>query len=206
MKVMPSRNTEKIYAEDAYYHIYNRGVNKRIIFKDEQDYIVFLSLLKRHLGSELQKDRLGREYPNYHKEIKLLAFCLMPNHFHLLVFQSDKNAITKLLRSVCTAYTMYFNRKHKRVGHLFQGRFKASMITDDLYLQHISRYIHLNPKAFRSWRFSSLPYYLNEKAASWIDPSFIQGLFTDDNYLNFLQDYQEHQWMISEIKSQLANN
>ncbi len=203
---MPSRYIHKVYAPDAYYHVYNRGVGKRTIFKDSTDYAVFLNLLKRHLSINPTKDKQGRVYPNYHAEIDLLAFCLMPNHFHLFVFQSDKNAMTKLLRSICVAYTMYFNRKYRRVGPLFQSRFKASIILDDVYLQHISRYIHLNPPNYINWEFSSLPYYLGKKHAEWINPQPILGLFENNNYLSFLEDYEKSKEILDEIKSQLASS
>ncbi len=116
---MPNRNIVKIYSPDSYYHIYNRGVNGRTIFKESGDYAVFLNLLKRSLDDQPAKDKQGREYPWLHRDIELLAFCLMPNHYHLLVYQKDdKNAITKLLiRGVCTTYTVYFNKKYRRAGH-----------------------------------------------------------------------------------------
>lgn len=167
---------------------------------------MFLSLFKRYLASNPSKDASGREYPWYRNEIELLTFCLMPNHYHLLVFQSEKDAFTKLLRSICTAYTMYFNKKYKRVGHLFQSRFKASMIQKDSYLLHISRYIHLNPDNYKSWRYSSLPYYLNEKHADWLNPKPVLELFDSKRqYLEFIEDYEDYREMLSQIKNELAN-
>src|ERR1043166_5683188 len=128
MLCMASRNLEKIYLEESVYHIYNRGINKRRIFLEDVDYAVFLNLLKRYLDKEPTKDRKGREYEWLHNRIELLAFCLMPNHFHLLLYQKDPEAMTRLLRGVCTSYTGYFNKKYKRMGPLFQDRFKASLI------------------------------------------------------------------------------
>ncbi|OGL37203.1 hypothetical protein A3B63_03310 [Candidatus Saccharibacteria bacterium RIFCSPLOWO2_01_FULL_49_22] len=203
---MPSRNLEKDYAEDTYYHVYNRGVEERVIFPEKADYVVFLSLLKRYLGKEISQDIAGRQHPNYSGEISLLAFCLMPNHFHLLVYQSKKNSMTRLLRGVCTAYAMYFNKKYKRVGHLFQNRFKAAMITKDSYLLHISRYIHLNPDKYLTWEFSSLPYYLSNKKASWVDPLPILELFNQGEYEEFLEDYLDYRQSLIEIKHNLADS
>src|SRR5258708_38220492 len=101
---MPSRNIVKIYAPHSYYHIYNRGVNKQVIFADEQDFAVFLGLLKRHLSNEPQVDKYFRLHPHFKGQLELLAFCLMPNHFHLLVYQLDDiTIITKLMQSVSTA-------------------------------------------------------------------------------------------------------
>ena len=100
--------------------------------------------------------------------------------------------MTQLLRSVCTAYTKYFNTKYKRVGHLFQDRFKASMISNDAYLLHISRYIHLNPRQYLDWEFSSLPYYIGRQSAEWIRPEKILSQFAStQEYLAFVTDYKD---------------
>ncbi len=203
---MPSRNREKIYLPDGYYHIYNRGINKRVIFKDPDDYAVFLNLLKRYLDSQPSKDKQGREYESLYGRLDLLAFCLMPNHLHLLVYQRDSKAMTRLMRSVCTAYSSYFNKKYQRMGPLFQERFKASLVNSDKYLHHISRYIHLNPDNYVAWEFSSLPYYTKDKNAAWVKPGFILKMFNDkEEYLRFLADYKDHKSMLDEIKYELAN-
>ena len=204
--VMPSKHIEKTYTPDTFYHVFNRGVGRRSIFKDDKDYAVFLNLLKRYLGDEPAIDKQSREYPWFRNEIQLLAFCLMPNHYHLLVYQTKESAMTSLMRSVCTSYTRYFNKKYKRVGHLFQDRFKASRISSDAYLLHISRYIHLNPKKYKNWQFSSLPYYLGQKQASWLDPQPILELFEGDSYIEFVEDYESQKDMLEEIKSELANS
>lgn len=203
---MPSRNVVKEYAPDSYYHIYNRGVDKQSIFKDSSDYVVFLSLLKRHLSKEPQVNKYGRQAPHFHEEIELLAFCLMPNHFHLLIYQnSDDKAISKLLQSICTAYTMYFNRKYGRRGPLFENNFKASRIDQESYLQHISRYIHLNPKDWRRYEWSSLPYYLDNHSAGWLRPQRVMDLFEGSDYEEFLKDYEDYKEMLDEIKYELAD-
>lgn len=203
---MPGRNINKTYLEESYYHIYSRGVNKEAIFRQEEDYSVFLNLFKRYLNEEPTKDNKGREYPWYHRDIELLAFCLMPNHVHLLVFQHSLTGMTQLLKSIMTTYSMYFNEKYKRVGPVFQSRFRASLINKDNYLQHISRYIHLNPLIYQEWQFSSLPYYLGEKDAKWIKPDKILELFNNNHqeYANFLADYQGHKKILDELKKELA--
>lgn len=203
---MPSRNVEKEYVSDTYYHVFNRGVNKRSIFKDDKDYAVFLNLLKRYLGEKPVRDKSNREYPWFRGKIQLLSFCLMPNHYHLLVYQQNDTAMTDLMRSVCTSYTRYFNKRHKRVGHLFQDRFKASRINSDEYLLHISRYIHLNPRDYKSWQFSSLPYYLGQKHSSWLDPKPMLDLFEGESYIDFVEDYESQKALLEEIKSELANS
>lgn len=203
---MPTRHRVKEYAADSYYHIYNRGVNKRSIFKEKQDYVVFLSLLKRYLDSEPAKDSEGREYEWLSKRLELLAFCLMPNHFHMLIYQHDPEAMTRLMRGVVTSYSTYFNKRYRRVGPLFQERFKASLIGRDEYLLHISRYIHLNPQKYQSWEFSSLAYYLGKKKADWVRPKRIMALFEDGEYTKFMKDHEDHKHMMEEIKSELADS
>jgi len=203
---MPGRNLEKIYVEDSFYHVYNRGVNKELIFKETADYVVFLSLFKRYLDESPMPNKVGGEYPWLHDNIELVAFCLMPNHFHALVYQRQLDSMTQLFKSLSTAYGMYFNKKYKRVGPLFQNRFKASLIDKDKYLQHISRYIHLNPKDYRHWDFSSLPYYFKDRRAAWVQPQRILELFDDiDDYSKFLEDYESYKRDLDMIKSELAN-
>lgn len=201
---MPSRNRLKIYLSDAFYHVYNRGVEKRAIFQDDEDFRVYLNLFKRYLNKKPVKDPSGREYEWLHERIELLAYCLMSSHYHLLVYTHDDMAMVRLLRGVNTSYTIYFNKKYRRIGPLFQDRYKASYLGEDKYLVHISRYIHLNPIQWRSWPYSSLPYYLKQRKAAWIRPKRILG-FVNDDYLSFVQDYEEHKKILDELKHNLAN-
>jgi putative transposase len=202
---MPSRNLEKIYLEESFYHIYNRGVDKKHIFIDKEDYAVFLNLLKRYLDPQPTKDRSGRKYEQLHDKLELLAFCIMPTHFHLFIFQHEPDAMTRLLRGVCTSYTGYFNKKHKRRGPLFENRFKASMINNDAYLTHISRYIHLNPTNHTTYEWSSLPYYLSKKQADWVKPERILELFKNNNYGKFVSDYEDQKKILDDLKQELAD-
>lgn len=190
---MPNRNIEKIYLEDCYYHVYNRGVNKTDIFIDEEDYSVFLNLFKRYLSNKPTKDSKGREYTWMHDELELISYCLMPNHFHLLLYQKTPSAITALMRAVNSSYVTYFNKKYGRIGHLFQERFKASMITKDEYLMHITRYIHRNPVDYINYAYSSYEYFAGDKSASWINPSPIIELFSSkEEYRQFVKDYDKN--------------
>lgn len=172
---MPSRNIIKQYIENGYYHIYNRGVEKRDIFLDEQDCAVFLHYLKLYLSpiEELkQLDLPGLRiqrfiYLNLSHEIVLLAFALMPNHIHLLIKQKTVDGIVKLMKRLATGYVMYFNKKYQRVGGLFQNRYKAVLIQSDPHLLHLSRYIHLNPANIDTTSinfndFTSYSYYIGQ--------------------------------------------
>ncbi len=209
---MPSKNIIKDYVENGYYHIYNRGVEKREIFLDEQDCGIFLHYLKLYLSpvEELkQLDLPGLRILkfirlNLSQEIDLLAFALMPNHIHLQIKQKTSDGIVKLMKRLATAYVMYFNKKYQRVGSLFQNRYKATLIETDEYLLHLSRYIHLNPvkityKKIDFKKFSSYPYYLGEKHVSWIKPQEILGYFRSAqrndlkdilSYQSFVEDYR----------------
>jgi putative transposase len=196
---MPAKNSVKQFIEDGYYHLYNRGVDKRIIFIDEQDYAVFLGYLKEYLAPP---PNAGSDPHSLSLEIDLLAFCLMPNHYHLLVKQKSKNGITKLIRAICTNYVMYFNKKYQRVGTLFQGKYKAVLVDTDEYLLHLSRYIHLNPYPGsdpKKYKYSSYNYYLKLKTATWLKPQEILSFFESKDkidiakyttYENFIDDYK----------------
>jgi putative transposase len=191
---MPSRNSIKIYVKDGFYHIYNRGVEKRIIFEDDQDYKVFLKYLKEALSpppdSKLLKKTISlqgasfkgvpRQPKNFQTQIDLLAFCLMPNHFHLLLKQSSKDSMESFMRSVITRYSMYFNKRYSRVGKLFQGHYKACLIKNDNYLLHLSRYIHTNPLENYSdltKAYSSYSQYIGLTKSNWLKPELILSFF-----------------------------
>lgn len=195
---MPSRNIIRRYDANSYYHVYNRGVEKRKIFLDNEDYSVFLNLFKRYLSDKPEVDNKGREYNWLAGDVELIAYCLMPNHFHLLLFQIELGSITKLLRSVCSAYTTYFNKKYERVGPLFQGKFKASYIFIDSYLVYITRYIHRNPKEYLSWEWSSLKYWLNNSHSSWVNPQRLNDM-TPEKYLEYINDEDDYNESLEEI-------
>jgi putative transposase len=142
---MPSRNVAKIDIPESYYHIYARGHSRQVIFRDDEDHRVFLNVFKRHLFKDEVTDNLGRPYVHLRGQIELLCYCLMPNHFHLLVYQAEQGAMQRLMRSVMTTYSRYFNKKYDSSGSLFESRYKGSRISSVPYLMHISRYIHVNP-------------------------------------------------------------
>jgi len=203
---MPSRNVVKEFEEDHYYHVYNRGVEKRHIFTDDLDYNVFLGLLKKYLTGISESRNNRHSFTPLTDKVSLIAYCLMPTHFHLLLYQSDQDAIIQLMRRVSTGYAMYFNNRHKRVGPLFQSRYKASKIGEDAYLQHVSRYIHLNPDGYRRWPYSSLPYYQGYKKAAWVDTDRLLNLFDSrQEYLDFVDDYEACKREIDFLRWQLAD-
>ncbi len=210
---MPAKNIIKTYIQNGYYHLYNRGVNKRNIFKNQQDYGVFLGYLKQYLSPNDKNPCLrnitvkNKVYKiltppckNYHHDIKLLAYCLMPNHFHLLIKQFSERGIASLMKSLGTRYTMYFNKRYQRTGPLFQSRYKAVLIDNENQLLHLSRYIHLNPLPKNPTQPSSYPNYLGLNHATWIQPQEILTFFKTarktnlndiSSYQSFIEDYSE---------------
>ncbi|MFZ2544427.1 MAG: transposase [Candidatus Saccharimonadales bacterium] len=202
---MPIRNTIKQYDAPAYYHVYNRGALDSQIFLDDADRNKFLSLFARHLDPANDDTKTdGKVYEKY--DVELVAYCLMGNHFHLLLFQeTDPTMITQLMRSVATAYTMYFNHKYKRHGHLFQSVFKASHITDESYLLHITRYIHMNPRNYMRYQWSSISYYLGAKQPDWLRTDKINDM-PPTAYKQFLRDYEGKREESELLKAMLVDS
>lgn len=205
---MPAKNVIKPYIAGGFYHLYNRGVEKRIIFEDEQDYKVFLTYLKDYLvPARSTPDRPFINQPNLAHEIKLLAFSLIPNHFHFLVWQKTEDAIKKLIQCLGTKYVIYFNKRHDRVGRLFQGTYKGVLVETEEQLLHLSRYIHLNPlkdsplrRSILLGAYSSYKAYLGRQKIEWLYPGEILSFFktaqkTDLkdilSYQSFVEDYQK---------------
>jgi putative transposase len=205
---MPSRNVIKEYVPEAYYHIYARGNSKQKIFVDAADYTYFLSLFERYLSSEQKISKTGEPYPHYKNRLVLYAYCLMSNHFHMMIYQKDGDAIEKLMRSILTSYSRYFNIRHGRSGSLFESRYKAAHIDQHVYLGHITRYIHLNPRRWQNYRHSSLQYYINPKTApEWLNTRRILSHFSSpEDYYAFHADYVEAKDVLEKIKHNLADS
>lgn len=201
---MPAKNTIRSYDVPAFYHVYNRGANKAPVFVDDTDKKKFVSLLERYLDESRELvDSNGASYPKF--DVEVVAYCVMDNHFHLLLYQEvDADALRGLMKSVATAYTMYFNRKYKHQGAVFQGVFRASRITNESYLLHITRYIHMNPRAYRSYPWSSLRYYLGEAYPSWANPDRASDMPTRQ-YREFMRSYEGKKAELEILKTELAD-
>lgn len=158
-----------IFAPDEWYHCFNRGVDRRKVFLKTSEYERFLSLLflcnttnRLHLSDFKQKSfselleltTIDRSKPL----VEIGAWCLMPNHVHILCKQLEENGIPLFMQKVFVGYTMYFNKKNDRVGPLFSGRFKSKHVHDDRYLKHLVAYIHMNPieLEFPEWKEGSV--------------------------------------------------
>lgn len=138
------------FAPGEYFHIYNRGVDKRDIFLDQSDYKRFLeSLYLFNSSNSLVIRDISKNnrfsYEIGHTIVDIGAYCLMPNHFHLLVRSKDDSSISLFMKKLLTGYSMYFNKKYNRNGVLFQGVFRSQHVSRDEYLKYLFSYIHLNP-------------------------------------------------------------
>jgi len=207
---MPGKNIVKTYLENSYYHLYNRGVDKRALFQNEHDYHTFLYYLKLYLAPpeslqfgaqvgpvqeapvQARRIKINLEQVNLHHQIKLLAYCLMPNHFHLLVYQKTRAAITQFMRRLSTAYSMTFNKRYQRTGGLFESNYRAVLVETEEQLIYLSKYIHRNPikltpvpsqppERFLSYPYSSLHQYLGSHSINWLYPKKILELFGRHN-------------------------
>ena len=199
---MPCKNTERVDLPNGFYHIYGRGAAKRLIFIDDDDRQFFVDLLKRYLGPEVHYDINRNPYPNFHEKIGLLTFCLMGTHFHLLLHQVDDGQISVFMKSLIGSYTMYFNRKHQSRGALLESRFRSSLIQNELYLVHLTRYIHLNPDDYEGYKWSSLKYYLGEPEPDWMRTSELIEIanLSPEYYLELMRDYESVANDIKELK------
>lgn len=149
------------FAEGEFYHIYNRGTDKRNIFMDKEDLMRFLLYLKvlNNIDPitsiylhELKEKKIKVIGPTYDQQlVEIICFCLNPNHYHFLLKQVSDNGISKFMHRLGTAYVMYFNQKYKRSGTLFQGKFKAIHVESNEYLLYLSAYINLNFEIHGKW-------------------------------------------------------
>lgn len=133
------------FAVGEHYHCFNRGVDKRVIFIDQQDYIYFLQLLK-HLNTSdvLGSLRLHKNKEPIDPPVTMLSYCLLPNHYHLIMRSNIDGGVSKYLQRIAGGYTMYFNQKYERTGSLFQGKFKAKHIESDQDLRQMLAYVRYN--------------------------------------------------------------
>lgn len=204
---MDSRN--RIDVAETYTHIYNRGAFKQPIFKSSKDYAAFLQLLKRYLGEHSSQNTQRHGYANFSQSVELLAYCLMPNHYHLLLYQKEDNVLSPLMRRVGAGYAQYFLKQYQHSGAVFQGRYKTKTISNEAYLWHISRYIHLNPhdseQGYADYSYSSYHNYLGRKKADWLKPQRILALHGGkDEYKKFVADYAGYRKELKDIKSFLV--
>ena len=185
------------FVSGEYYHIYNRGNSKQRIFHDKEDYFRFLDLL--YLSNTSQKFntyniKKSSNIFNFNREKPLVAigaYVLMPNHFHILITEVEENGISKFMQKISTAYSMYYNQKYQRTGGLFEGKFKASYISNDRYLKYLFSYIHLNPVKLidKKWKEDGIKN--KEEALKYLNNYFYSS------YLDYIGKDRLHSSIIS---------
>ncbi len=197
---------QAIFANGQFYHVFNRGVEKRTTFIDRRDYNRFVDSLNYYRAKD-QRVRfsfrgrlpiLNKDIPSGPLFAEVVSYCLMPNHFHLLLKQVNDSGITTFLSKLSNSYTKYFNTRHKRVGPLFQGSFKAVRIESDEQLTHVSRYIHLNPlidylvKDIKTYVYSSYLEYIGIKEGFCHKKYIMGGFSSTETYEQFVLDQEDY--------------
>ena len=219
---MPRRLTPLI--NNVIYHVFNKGIDYHKTFLGLREYkraikaINFyrFNSLPTKLSYFLERSKDDKEKilellsKNKKELVKVLSYCLMPNHFHFLLKQTLNNGISKFMSNFQNSYSRYYNIKHKRKGSLFLGQFKAVRIETDEQLIHVSRYIHLNPyssfivktfKELENYPWSSLPFYIKKIENSFVVSKLILDLFENKtDYYNFVFDQADYQRELEKIK------
>lgn len=167
------------YFAGQYYHIYNRGVEKRKIFANEENYRFLLRRIKKFLP----------EYP-----IAFISYCLMPTHYHFFVRPEKDDVVSPFLQRLFNSYTQAFNKQEKRLGTLFEGRAKSVLVDDAGYFFHISRYIHLNPvvaglvKKPEDWQYSNYREFIGLRQGTLYEANFVREHFgSPEAYRQFVE-------------------
>lgn len=221
---MPYRKV--ILAPEQFYHVFNRGVASSPIFLNTREYLRFLDLIDYYRFSNtplsfsklmnLEKEERKKIFLELKKEnaihVEVLTYCLMPNHFHLLLKQITDKGISIFMKNLQNGYVKYFNIKNERAGPLFQSMFKAVIIETDEQLLHVSRYIHLNPSTafivepenLEDYKWSSLNSYLDKdfnSADYFVNSKIVLDFFKKgEDYKKFVLDQASYQRELDKIK------
>ena len=219
--IMPSKNRIKEYVEGGIYYIYIRGLDRKELFRDEEDFEFYLNQLERYLTpyktDSNTRFKTERPYIVRHKqemslngEVFLLAFCLMPDHIHLLIRQINADGMTELMRRVGTNYVMHYNMKYHRSGTLFENGYRAVKVDSEEQIIHLSRFIHRNSGRRKVQRFgpvetitgirseeymySSYRNFVYSVNSEWLTTNYLLSLFEKlygnkwKNYHEFVED------------------
>ena len=212
-----------ILADNQIYHIFNRAIDRQTIFTSKWEYKRAIETLKYYRFANLpfkfsqllnlpedDKQKIVLELSQKNEKlVEFIAFCIMPNHFHFLVKQLKPNGISKFISDFTNSYTRYFNTKHERKGHLFEGLFKAVLVESDEQLIHLSRYIHLNPvvsfiikqEELENYSWSSLPEYLSLNSENLCDKALVMKMFPSlGDYKKFVTDQIKYAQELEKIK------
>lgn len=209
---MPYR--KEILATGEIYHVFNRSAYEIPIFESEQDVAYFAKAMVYYLqpAPPIRLSLYLRNKENYQPSeseflVKIIAYCLMPTHFHFMLRQEKDNGIRKYFQRLCNSYSHYFNLKHQQRNPLYKGPFRAKRVKTNEQLLHLSRYIHLNPVSDflvenpKNYPSSSYSYYLNGNPPTWLDPFLVISQFSDiKDYERFVLARKDYQRQLTKIK------
>lgn len=224
---MPGRLTPLVTQQ--IYHIFNKSIDDRQIFVAKRECQRAIETLKFYQLSspplrlskffqlpQERKTEIVLQLKDWNKLVEILAFCLMPNHFHFLLKQLKDNGISKFLSNLQNSFTRYLNTKNKRTGPIFLDQFKAVRIESEEQLLHVSRYIHLNPytsfiikdvKGLENYSWSSFPCYIKNKTNEICNPSLVLASFKNpQSYYQFVMDQRDYQRELHKIQHLLLEN
>lgn len=197
---MPAQTLQRVSEGGVCCHIYNKGIDNRTIFADDSDYQVFLGFLEDYLSvpkppEDIKKDfiinnRTFRGVPhqakNYFEKVELIAYSLKSDHFHLLLHQKTEKSLQAFLRSLCTRYSMYFNKKYKRTGSLFEGPYRSIQVDGKADLLRLTRYFHTEGG------YSTYPEFTGQKQTPWVKTKVVQSIKNSiGNYKDFVEKYEQ---------------
>ena len=210
---MPSRIVP--FVNGHYYHIYNRGVEKRPIFEGNWDQTRLMKTIQYYqLSGPKPRLSIFLKYKTFKpdpgkKIVEIISYCLMPNHFHFLIKQTKDGGITEFVSKLSNSYTKFYNTKYHRVGPLLQGEFKSVLVETDEQLIHLSRYIHLNPvaslivKDLNQYKWSSYHEYVENKNGICSKEEIMNFFKTPQDYQKFVLDQADYAKELEKIKHQL---
>lgn len=214
---MPAKNLQRVAEGGTYCHVYNRGVENRSIFADDTDYLVFLDYLKDYLSTPKAPENTKKDFTingrrfrgvphqpkNYFNAVELIAYSLKPDHFHLILNQKTEKSLQAFIRSLCTRYSMYFNKKYNRTGSLFEGPYKSVIIKNDSSLLLLTRHLH------KDSTYSTYPEYLGTKKTPWVKTKVVLSIKNKKGkYKNYVENYelnQEDQRLLEAISIEKVN-
>lgn len=217
---MPT-NRKLVFVNDFIYHIFNRTIDHQPMFNSVHGYKRFINSLDFYRFDELpvrfshymaqsttQRQQLYNSIKDSKRVVEILAFALMPNHFHLILVQKKENGLSRFVSKVTNSFTKYYNTKNDRLGPIFESVFKAKHIESDDQLVHLSRYIHLNPvagglihpKEVTTYPWTSMPNYLSTDPGI-IEPEMVLSRFkSKDKYQEFVLDYAQYSRELHKVK------
>ncbi len=202
------------FINDDYYHVFNRGVDKRVVFTDLEELTFFL-----HRLSDLNSVDTSPSLKNNRRRqkdsviavkadnlVKIVAYCLLPNHFHLLLKQNVDDGVSKFMQRLGTSYVKFFNKKHERSGSLFQGKFKATRLTGDYALPKVASYINLN---YKHHQINPKKNLVKSSMVEYVNSNFenpICDLVEVNNIITEVGSVEQYKTMAKEASIAFANN